>query len=664
MTNLCDATRLHLDYETASELNLKKVGAYKYAQHSSTRILMLGWAFDDEPASLWEPHKDLIPARLEQGIRDRLTDKHAFNAAFERLITRHCLGIKVPPEQWRCTMVEAFYLGFAGPLDTMLKAVGLEQKDDRGKRLINTFCTPCPKTHKADWYDWTNRPTEWFDFGQYCLQDVHVERQLWHWLQRFPRINDWDYLQWYQDQRINDRGVPMDVGMAESAVSIWDQEKVNITTTMIDMMGIPKVTRGPFLQWIDDNTGVKLDNTRKDYLANLLHKGDLPAEAEPYVKLWAQKEGKATSKYNAVVKGTCDDGRARGMFQYKGASRTDRAGGRLIQLHNLKKPLYGKTAQSIDNVVNAIKCRDPKFISMLYPHSVSEVLGGSIRHALCASEGHTFAVCDLTSIESVILGWISNCPTIDATFRSGRDSYRMFASKYYNIPYEEVTDAQRSFSKPPVLGCGFMLGWKGLIAYAEGYGVDMEADQAKDAVDTFRNMYPEIPKFWRWIGDAVKYVTSTGIPCEGYKLRIERDSEMLRIWLPSGRALSYYKPEIRRQEAPWSTPEKLVWIDNFTYMGMNDKTQWVRISAHAGGLTENVVQSIAGDILWSGIMKSTQAMLPVVIHVHDEIAVEIPEQQAVDALITLKNCMVTQPDWCADMWLGADGFITKRYTKD
>lgn len=657
-------TRLHLDYETASDLDLKKVGAYKYAQHHSTRILMLGWAFDDEPVALWQPHREAIPARLEQGIRDASVNKHAFNAAFERLITRHCLGIEVPPEQWRCTMVESFYLGFAGGLDKCLKAVGLPSKDARGNRLIGVFCTPAAKNHKADWYNWDNKPAEWEEFCQYCIQDVHVERRLWHWMQQFPTINGWDYLQWFNDQRINDRGVPMDVEMAISAIEIWDLEKADITATMQDMMGIPKVTREPFVKWMEDNTGVILDNTRKDYLATLLHKGELPPEAEPYVKLWAQKEGKATSKYNAVINGTCDDGRARGMFQYKGAARTDRVGGRLIQLQNLKRPLYGDNAQTIDNVVNAIKCRDPKFLSMLHPHSVSEILGGSIRHALCASEGYTFAICDLTSIESVVLGWIAQCPSIDATFREGKDSYRMFASKYYNINYEEVTKAQRGFSKPPVLGCGFMLGWKGLIAYAEGYGVDMTKDQAKDAVDTFRGMYPEIPKFWQWISDAVKYVTSTHIQCEGYNLRIERDNEMLRIWLPSGRALSYFRPEIRRQEAPWSTPEKPTYIDNFTYMGMNDKNQWVRISAHAGGLTENVVQSLAGDILWSGIMKSTQAGLPVTLHVHDEIAVEVPVATADAALATLQACMIARPDWCADMWLGADGFITKRYTKD
>lgn len=656
------ASRLHLDFETASEANLKKTGTYRYAAHPSTRPLMLGWAVNEDPVSLWQPHTGGMPTDLRDALNDPTVSKHAYNAAFERLITKHCLGVDVPYDQWRCTMVESFYLGFAGRLDTVLEAVGLPPKDARGGRLINTFSTPAPQNHKADWYDWQNKPDEWAEFCQYCIQDVHVERQLWHWLHKFPGMHDWDQEQWCLDQSINDRGVPMDVDMAHSAIEMWDLVKESLANELKELMGIPKVTRGPFMAWIKENTGVELEGTAKDYLAALLSKGDLPDEVRPFINLWAQKEGKATSKYTAVINGTGTDGRARGMFQYKGASRTDRVGGRLIQLQNLKRPFVAP--ESINTLVEAIKCGDPLFLEMLYRRPTSEILGGAIRHVISASPGHTFAVCDLSSVESVVLGWIADCPEIDKTFRAGRDSYKMFAAEYYGIEYGDVTKQQRSFSKPPVLGCGFMLGWRGLIDYAEGYGVDMSADQAKKAVNTFRSMYPAIPVFWRWIYDAVKYVVTTGIPMGGYRLRLERDQDFLRIWLPSGRALSYFKPEVRIKEAPWSTPDKPASVNNFCYMGMNDKHQWVRIYAHAGGVTENIVQSIAGDLLWSGLTNANAAGLPVVLHVHDEIAVEVPEETAATALVTLEQCMTRQLPWAQDMWIGADGFLTKRYTKD
>lgn len=686
--------RLHLDYETASEADLRKTGAYKYARDKTTRPLMLGWAIDDEPGQLWQPHLEPLPSDLKYALTDGDVGKHAFNAQFERLITRHCLEIEVPIEQWRCTMVESYYLGFAGGLDQILKAIGLPTKDKRGGQLINLFSTPAPKNHKADWYDWSNRPREWEEFCEYCRQDVRVERALWRWLRKFPGMNPWDWQQWFLDQRINDRGVPMDIDMAHKAIEIWDIEKQTLHDDLAQMTGMAKVTREPFLRWIEDNFNVKLESTRKDYLAALLMKGELPEEVRPYVDMWAQKEGKAVSKYQAVLNGTCDDGRARGMFQYKGASRTDRAGGRLIQLQNLKRPFAEPTSIAINNVVDAIKTGSPDLLRLLYPLSVSEILGGAIRHVIKARQGHKLAICDLSSIESVVLGWIAQCPAIDQTFRAGRDSYKVFATKYFGIEYEEVTKGQRSFSKPPVLGCGFMLGWKGLIAYAEGYGVDMQEDEAKRAVDTFRGMYPEIPAFWKWIYDAVKYVVATGQAISGYRLHLERDQDFLRIWLPSGRALSYYKPEVRKRAAPWSektmTPKangatyeqfreegwtdeammvhgymtESTMLDNFSYMGMNDKTQWVRIFAHAGGVTENIVQSIAGDLLWNGLTNADAAGLQIILHVHDEIGAEVPTWCAETDLSTLQQCMVKQPEWAKDMWLGAAGFTIDRYTKD
>lgn len=688
-------TRLHLDYETASEVNLRTAGAYKYAADPSTRILMLGWAVDDGPVELWEPHIDPTPPQqLVNLMKNPAVKKHAYNAAFERLITRHCMGIEVPYPEWRCTMVQAFYLGFAGKLDQVLKAIGLEPKDARGGRLINLFCSPAPKNHREVWYDHTNRPAEWSDFRGYCLQDVNVERELHKWMSQFPAINQWDWDQWCLDQKINDRGVPMDMEMARCAINIWESEKASLTEDLIDLTGLPKVTRDPFKNWLSQAMGADIESTRKDLLEGLVRKEDTPPHVVDALTLWMQKEGKATSKYTAVLNGTGDGDRARGMFQYKGASRTDRVGGRLIQLQNLKRPIEGGSPLAIENVVSAIKTKNPGMLHMMYRHSVSDILGGSIRHVISAPEGKMFAVCDLTSIESVILGWVSMCPSIDSTFREGKDSYRMFASKYYSIPYDEVTKAQRSFSKPPVLGCGFMLGWKGLIAYSEGYGVEMSEEQAKTAVNTFRDMYPEIPAFWDWIYKAVKYVTLTGTSLTGYRMTIERDADMLRIWLPSGRALSYYKPEVQNRIAPWAevgltekagtstlsmlrasgmsdtqlidagyvTASKV--IDNFTYMGMNDKNQWVRISAHAGGITENIVQSLAGDVLWSGLTNADNAGLDVILHVHDEIAVEVDTVHGPEALATLEQCMTKLPHWCPDMWLGADGFLTRRYTKD
>lgn len=685
-----------MDYETYSEVDITKAGAHVYASHPSTEILMLSWAIGNDPVQLWVPHQQpSIPETLYQALVDPSVTNKAFNAQFERLITRHVLGVDVPVEQWRCVMVKAFYLGFAGGLGQILQQIGLPDKDKRGNQLIHTFCKPAPKNHKARRYDWSNKPQDWADFCNYCVTDTVVERELDHWLDRFPGMHEWDWQQWFLDQRINDHGVPIDADMARSAVEIWRLEKDNLVDQLQEMSGLPKVTRDPFKQYVFDTWGIALENLTKDYLQSLLRNDQLPEDFHQVIALWLQKEGKAVSKYTAFLAGE-HDGVVNGMFQYKGAQRTDRVGGRRVQLQNLKSPFLEDNFDAIDTLCAAIKVEDPRLLSLIHPMPVSSVLGGAIRHVISAPVGKTFAVADLSSIESVVLGWVSQCPLIDQTFRAGRDSYKVFAAEFYGIPYDQVTTKQRKFSKPPVLGAGFMLGWKGLIAYAEGYGVKMSAKEAKHAIDTFRTMYPEIVAFWKWVYGAVKTVTTTGAPITGYNLTIERDAEFLRIWLPSGRAISYFKPEVRRRNAPWRNltdackqqhpgleyedfikggwnditlvqhglMKEVQQIDNFCYMGMNDSAQWVRQFAHAGLITENIVQSIAGDILWHGLTGADAVGLQPVLHVHDEIVCLVDTATAQQDLALLQQQMTRTLPWAPDMWLGTSGYINHRYTKD
>lgn len=651
--------RLHLDFETASEVNLKSAGVHKYAMHPSTKVLMLGWAIGDEDVQLWEPHKSEPPTKLLEALNTYEYKLMAFNAAFERLIFEHVLGMKTSIERWRCTMVSAFYLGFAGGLDQILSAIGLEKKDKRGTQLIHMFSSPAPKNHKADWYTYENRPDEWQEFCEYCIQDVKVERQLYHWMQRYPGMADWDWDRYALDQKINDRGVPMNTEMAYGAVEMWDDEKGRLTKALQRVTGLTKVTRGPFQEWLEQRC-TPVSDLRKETLLESKSSPLTPPDVQDAIGIWLQKEAKAVSKYTAVIKGTCDDGRAKGMFQFKGASRTDRTSGRRIQLQNLKRS-FCKTSW-IPPLVKNIEDRNADGVTLVSNMPVADALGGAIRHVIKAEEGKELVVCDLTSIESVVLGWLCYCDLIDDTFRSGRDTYKVFASQYYGVHYDDVTKSQRTFSKPPVLGAGYMLGWRGLIAYAEGYGVQMDEQSAKRAVQTFRTLYKEIPQFWDWIDKATKYVITTSMPVDGFRLHIERDADFMRIWLPSGRALSYYQPEVRKVQAPWDR-SKL--IDNVCYMGTDDRTnQWTRIFAHAGLFTENIVQSIAMDILFHGLTEADKYGLNPVLQVHDEIGCEEDAHLAKQKLELLQSCMTTQPNWAQDMWLGADGYTCKYYIKD
>jgi len=685
--------RVHMDFETYSELDIRRTGAHKYAKHGSTEVLMLYYAFDDEEPLGWIPEESpVMPQPLVEALRDPRCAKMAFHAAFERLIFKHVLNLDIPIDQWRCTMVASYYLGFVGGLDMVLQQTGLQsRKDPRGPQLINTFSKPAPRNHHAERYTSRNKPREWEEFKRYCHNDVVVERELFHFLSAFPTMPEWDWHRYLVDQEMNDRGAYADVRMAEGAFEIWEEEKKRLALEIQRLSGLERISRGPFLQFLQDR-GLPLETTQKAELLSFATDTSVPEDLRRLLFLWMEREGKAASKYAAVARGACDDSRVRGMFQFKGASRTDRTAGRRVQLQNLKRSVASDA--QIPYLVGAIESGNAGLLRMVAPEGVSEVLGTSIRHVIQAPEGRSLVAFDLSSIESVVLGWLVYCESILDTFRNGRDTYKVFASQYYGLCYEDITRDQRNFAKPPVLGCGYMLGWKGLISYAEGYGVEMDEESARRAVSTFRTMYPEICEFWTWIYDAVKYVIKTGERLEGYRLTIERCETFLRIWLPSGRALSYQHPEVSSRIAPWTeildsygtpvdlhslretyqvTDEELVamgWassadlIENVSYMGTDLAGRWTRTFAHAGLFTENIVQSIAMDILKDAIVRMHQAGVEVVMEVHDEVVAEVDDSHVEWAKQIMHESLTTLPPWAPDLWLGADGYVSKFYKSD
>lgn len=648
-------TRLHLDFETFATLDIKKVTTSKYTSHPDTEILMLGWAVDNGPVNMWEPRLGEAPSPLIHLLHDPDATLHAYNAPFERGLIEHKMGIPTTTHRWRDTMVEAFALSFPAGLDRVLEATGLQKKDPHGSRLINIFSKPAPRSHKADRYDWQNKPDEWQEFVAYCVQDVEVERQLYHWLQQYGGMSEEEWEIYFLDQEINRRGLPVDLSMAEGALHIWQREKAEIAEELSEITGLYPTTRGPFLAWLTAND-CPLENTQKDTIRKAI-KEDQFIEVHRALELWGYKEVRALDKYKTILAAE-QNGRLYNIFQYGGASRTRRWAGRVFQPHNLKRTLVD--VDQIDTLAEAAKRSDLSALKMFWPeHPISELLGSAIRHAVCAEEGKLFVAADLGSIESRVIGWVTNCSKMNRVFAEGKDSYVDFAAGYFGIPYAQVTKEQRGFSKPPVLGAGFGLGWRGMIAYAEGYGVSLNEDEAKRVVNTFRSSYWEIPEFWEWIDNAVKQVTMSGVTVEGFKLKILKDREFLCIQLPSGRCLWYYQPQILPHETPWGQIKP-----TFSYMGLNDKNQWIRLYVHPGLLTENVVQAIARDFLAYGMKLTAEKGLEIVLHVHDEIVVETGYWSTGAYLKVVIDCMTTKPPWASDIILGAEGYIAKRYRKD
>lgn len=301
--------------------------------------------------------------------------------------------------------------------------------------------------------------------------------------------------------------------------------------------------------------------------------------------------------------------------------------------------------------------------------SVMDTVASCIRAGITAPPGHKLVVCDLSAIESRVLGWLSGCTRLNNLFTQGLDPYKDFATEAFQEPYDRITKKQRTFAKPAVLGCGYRLGDVGLVKYADSMGVEMDKKQARHLVQTFRNVYHEVPAMWYWYDNAVHRVVA-GETCEGYRVTMWRDDQFLFVRLPSGRNLYYYQPRIEQRIitiVDEETGEERRWATQaLTYMGMNQfNRKWSRLDTHGGKTTEQVDQSTSRDILVHG-MRATEndPICDLIGHVHDELIALAPEAQADEILKRMQSHMSTTPGWASGLLLGAEGYVAKRYRKE
>ena len=291
----------------------------------------------------------------------------------------------------------------------------------------------------------------------------------------------------------------------------------------------------------------------------------------------------------------------------------------------------------------------------------------TVRGAITAPPGSMLVVSDLSSIESRLAGALTGCLAINNIFAEGRDVYKDLATKIYHIQYEEVTKEQRTFAKPAALGAQYMLGGRGLVKYAEGYGVELSPDEAKYQIEVYREAYPDIPTCWYWLKDAIFDVVKGILPeVTGYGLRIAMGKEFMTIQLPSGRKLYYYEPKIIWGEAPWTDINgDTTQIEKFSYMGKDAFSfQWRRITAHAGGVFENIIQAVARDVLAIWMTRADRDGFNLVGHCHDEI-IGLEKEDNADQWLDYINHLATVPiDWAPGLLLTAEGYVAKRYRKD
>ena len=685
------ATTLSLDYETASEAPLTgtaSVGLHNYATHLSTRALMLAWAWNDDPGSI-EQADFARGDRLTPEVRDALLDPHVekwgYNSQFERVVTRHVLGIETPTEGWRCTMALAYMRSFAGGLADVGVQLGLEGaslKDPNGSRLIRQFCQPqrLTKNQPHLWRDRGTDPGDWGEFLSYNRRDVSAEIAIKQKLIRWPMLPE-EWRLYEIDQHINDNGMPVDVRFVENAIRLVARRKAELLAEMRDLTGLanPNSTQ-QILPWLKDR-GYPFDDLQKATVQKVLAAAEgqevLSASARAALRLRQQSSRSSVKKYDGIARRVAGDGRLRYAFQFAGATRTNRWAGRGVQPQNLvrtPKQLESEGEGSWARLVaatDAIRDGDYDTLSLIVNEPMT-ALAGCLRSSFAASGGDELAVCDLSAIESAVIAWLSGCHGMLEVFRLGLDPYKSFAVHLYNKLYEEISKAERTICKPPVLGCGFGLGGgllrdgkrTGLWGYAENMGVDITQEEAARQVQMFRAIYPEIPAFWQALQRGIERALQ-GVAVEvGGLLRFERRGEFLTVRLPSGRLMFYHRPKMVLREFQGNNGRPYT-RNVFTCMGMSQVTKkWGRIMVGSPKMCENVVQAVARDVLGVGVRRSHDIGFPIVGTVHDEIITLRRRGHNQLTLDALRDSMIAPIAWAKGLPLGAAGYVGQLYVKD
>lgn len=667
---------------------------------------MVAWAVDDGEPFLWDAKKEKY---MPPGLRDLLRGNQPIcchNSQFEMAIfNSDIVGVTIDPKRWRCSMARAYAHGLPGSLDSLSTILGLPQdqkKSKEGYDLIRLFCIPPGKNVKRGRATYQTHPAQWEKFKDYCKQDIVAAREVW------KRLPEWNYKGfeldlWHLDQKINQRGLCIDVELAQAAIRAVDKAQIDLKRRTVDLTlgDVSSATkRDQMLQHILATYGVELPDMQASTLERRIEDPDLPEPLRELLAIRLQATTSSTAKYKKVMACVSSDGRLRGTLQWCGASRTGRDGGRLLQPQNLPKPTMKNP--DIELGIEALKhdCAD-----ILYPNVMS-LASNTIRGLITAAPGHKLLIADLSNIEGRYAAWLAgeewklkafrDYDTIlgkdekGKPIRKGFDLYILAFARAFNIKPEQVTKKQRDeIGKTMELALQFGGGVGAFVTFALNFGINLE-DLVRDAWDQipqtiraesndfwkyaekqkrtlglekdvfitcdslkrlWRQAHPNIVQTWADIQQGlVESITTKDTTFIHDQLKFRRSGNWLRVQMPSGRSLCYPHPQVNDK-------------GEVSFMGVDQYTRkFQRIDTYGPKVFENGVQGGARDVFMYGVRNAEAAGYPVVSRIHDEQVDEVPDTDdyTAEELCTL---MTTNIPWCEGLPLAAAGFESYRYRK-
>ena len=492
-----DFERLFLDTETFSGVDLKKVGAYAYAEHPTTEIMICTYAIDEGRVQTWDcTESPKMPRELRKALRQVSRKKAKIVMAngllFDRLVIREKWGIDLPVSQIEDTMIMAYRHALPGSLDMQCQVLGVDAehaKDKAGKALIKRFCKPTPKTYKIRRYTRETHPEEWAKFLRYAALDIIAMREV-YW-----RIPDWGNTPKEDeilliDQLINDRGFYVDVELANAAIKAVQAHKEELKEEAWERFG-GKLTGNDFLPILRDIApAFTIHNAQKSTLNDLLEDPDFPDEGKALIEMRLGASSTASTKYNPLVNGLSADGRRRGCLQYGGAKRTLRWAGKGFQPQNLARGEYsddheGKIKRREGESDVAFWVRSHMLTNGInsllrgtahWAYDISKLTASTVRGCIIPAKGKKFVVADYSNVEGRGLAWIAGEKTALMVFKAGRDIYCETAGKMFGLDPDYIKANRkdlRQIGKACELGLGYGGGVAAFLQFAKNLGLDL-----------------------------------------------------------------------------------------------------------------------------------------------------------------------------------------------
>lgn len=675
--------KVHLDFETRSKISVADVGPWRYSLDPSTTVLCLCYKKSDSTKDMvsvitkgdFENYFDnrvlaggIIPFSLGLANINRLVALaenpdvrfYAHNSMFEYCMWNNILAkVYGFPElkdfdRWECTASKAATHALPRALGACAKALHLsEEKDETGKRIMMKLSRP-KKPSKKDPSIWCDNPEDFKTLYKYCEQDVIVESAIDN---AIPELNSFEREIWKLDQRINSRGIKIDVETLDIAIRFVDTFKNKLNDELCYLTGglvskaseVKRLTE--YLHDFVDKKDLPSLNAASinEYLANCTD-----SKIKRILEIRQQAGKSSTSKLEKIKMCICPDNKVRDILVYHGAS-TGRWAGAGIQVQNFPR---GAEEYDIDSVIETIKLNNYDVFATVYPN-VIDAISASLRGFLIADTGKDFIAADYSNIESRVLFWVAGCDKGLTAFKHGTDIYCELATEIYKRKITKKDKEERQLGKTGVLGCGYQMGADRFKAQVKTMtGMDITRETADLVVKTYRATYPEVVACWyAQERAAIKAVKERGQLIKEGPIMWKVQGQFLYCRLPSGRCIAYAEPQIKPIETSWGEVK-----EQLTFMGVNSLSKkWERQHTYGGSIVENIVQATARDLMAYG-MKNVEAKgYKIAMTVHDEVVASVDE--GCGDVQEFETLLSTIPQWAKGCPVKAEGWRGKRYRK-